>query len=274
MAIDNFIPQIWSAGVTKAFQLAQVIIPTVNRDYEGDASKGNTVNITGAITPTIVDYADNGRTIDAEDISDGTVQLLINQEKAFAFKVDDVDKTQAAGSFDTWTQAAGGALAEEAEATVLAAMVAEAGTNLNPSGSGQVAVDTADEALAALRAIRTKLTKNKVPAAGRFVAVNPAFADLVIAKLSDVAVAGDAGELRNGVIGRIYGMTIIETPMFAEATKPVAVGYHTIAVAFVAQIAETEALRDPSAFKDIIRGLNVYGVKVVRPEAVVKYISA
>lgn len=273
MAIDNFIPQIWSAGVTKAFQMAQVIIPTVNRDYEGDASKGNTVNITGAITPTITDYADNGRTIDAEDISDGTVQLLINQEKAFAFKVDDVDKTQAAGSFDTWTAAAGGALAEEAEATVLAAMIAEAGANLN-TGQGAVVVDTADEALAALRAIRTKLTKNKVPAAGRFVAVNPAFADLVIAKLSDVAVAGDSGELRNGVIGRIYGMTIIETPMFAEATKPVAVGYHTIAVAFVAQIAETEALRDPSAFKDIIRGLNVYGVKVVRPEAVVKYLSA
>lgn len=272
MAIDNFIPQIWSAGVTKAFQLAQVIIPTVNREYEGDAAKGNTVNITGAVTPTIVDYADNGRTITAEDIADGTVQLLIDNEKAFAFKVDDIDKTQAAGSFDTWTQAAGMALAEEAEAAVLAKMVAGAG--VNAQASTPVAVDTADEALAALRAIRTALTKNKVPASGRFVAVNPAFADLIIAKLSDVAAAGSEGELRNGVIGRIYGLTVIETPMFAEVTKPVAVGYHTIAVAFVAQIAETEALRDPSAFKDIIRGLNVYGVKVVRPEAVVKYISA
>lgn len=273
MAITHFIPEIWSAGVTKAFQLAQTIIPTVNRQYEGDATKGNTVNITGAVTPTITDYAAAGREISAEDITDGTVQLLIDQERAFAFKVDDIDRTQAAGSFDTWTTAAGMALAEDAEAMVLAAMISGAGSNLNTGGSA-IVVDTADEALTALRAIRTQLTKNKVPAAERYVAVNPAFADLVIAKLSDVAYAGAEGELRNGIIGRIYGMIIIETPMFAEATKPVAVGYHSSAVAFVSQIEETEALRDQGSFKDIIRGLNVFGVKVVRPTAVVKYISA
>lgn len=274
MAIDNFIPEIWSAGVNTAFQSAQIVIPTLNTSYTGDARRGNTVHIIGANTPTITDYAGAGRTIDAEALSDGSVDLLINQEKAFSFLVDDVDKAQAAGSFDAWTQAAGGALAEDAEKYVLAQMLAGAGANLNPSGSSQIAVDTADEALTALRKIRTQLTKNKVPAAGRFVAVNPAFADLIIAKLSDVAVAGADAELRNGVVGRIYGLTVLETPLFAEDEKPVAVGFHSSAVAFVSQIEETESLRAQSSFADIVRGLNVYGAKVVRSTGVVKYLSA
>ena len=273
MAIDNFIPEIWSAGVTTAFQSSQIVIPTLNTSYTGEARRGNTVHIIGATTPTITDYAGAGRTIDAEALADSSVDLLINQEKAFSFLVDDVDKAQAAGSFDAWTSAAGGALAEDAEAYVLAQMISGAGNNLN-TGVGAVVVDTADEAKAALRAIRLQLTKNKVPAMDRFVAVNPAMADLLIAGLSDASVAGTDGELRNGIVGRIYGLTVLESPLFAEATKPVAVGYHSSAVAFVSQIEETESLRAQSSFSDIVRGLNVYGGKVVRSTGVVKYLGA
>lgn len=273
MAIDNFIPEIWSAGVTTAFQKAQVVIPNLNTAYTGEARRGNTVHIIGAVTPTISDYAAGLRTIDAEALADTSVDLLIDQEKAFSFLVDDVDKVQAAGSFDAWTGAAGGALAEDAEAYVLAQMVAGAGSNLNTGGSA-IAVDTADEAKAALRAIRTELTKSKVPAAGRFVAVNPAMADLLISGLSDVALAGSDNELRNGLIGRIYGLDVLETPLFAEATKPVAVGFHQSAVAFVSQVEETESLRAQNSFSDIVRGLHVYGAKVVRSAGVAKFVSA
>lgn len=273
MAIDNFIPEIWSAGVLTSFQKAQVVIPNLNTAYTGEARRGNTVHIIGATTPTIVDYAGAGRTIDAEALADTSVDLLIDKEKAFSFLVDDVDKVQAAGSFDAWTAAAGGALAEDAEAYVIAQMIANAGNNLN-TGQGAVVVDTADEAKAALRAIRTQLTKNKVPAAGRFVAVNPAMADLLVAGLSDVATAGSDNELRNGLIGRIYGLDVLETPLFAEATKPVAVGFHQSSVAFVSQIEETESLRAQASFSDIVRGLHVYGTKVVRSAGVVKYLGA
>lgn len=269
MAIDNFIPEIWSAGVNSAFQSAQIVIPTLNTQYTGEATRGNTVHIVGAVTPTITDYAAAGRSITAEALADSGVDLLIDQESAFAFKVDDVDRAQAAGSFDAWTSAAGGALAEDAEAYVLAQMIANAGEDLSPAG----AIDTADEALTALRAIRTQLSKNKVPAAGRFVAVNPAMADLLIGKLSDAAAAGTDAELRNGVVGNLYGLTVLETPLFAEETKAVAVGYHGATVGFVSQIEETESLRSQSSFADIVRGLNVYGAKVVRADGVVKVVS-
>jgi hypothetical protein len=118
------------------------------------------------------------------------------------------------------------------------------------------------------------MTKNKVPAADRYVAVNPAMADLIVAGLGTNASGLGAGELRNGVVGSIYGLTVLETPLFAEATKPVAVGYHATAVAFVSQIDKVESLRAQDKFADIVRGLNVYGTKVVRALGVVKYVSA
>lgn len=273
MAISNFIPTIWSAGVNTAFQSAQIVIPTLNTAYVGDARKGNTVKVIGATTPTITDYKTAGRSITAEALTDSSVDLLINQEKAFSFLVDDVDKAQASGSFDSWTTAAGGALAEDAEAYVIAAMITGAGSNLNTGGSA-VTIDTGAKALAALRAIRTQLTKNKVPAMDRYVAVNPAFADLVVAELGIATSGLGENELRNGVVAKVYGLTVLESPLFAEATKPYAVGYHGSAMAFVGQIEATESLRAQSSFADIVRGLHVYGSKVVRSAGVVKYLSA
>lgn len=271
MAIDNFIPEIWSAGVQQAFTANQLVIPTLNTAFSGDARKGNTVHIINATTPTIVDYATAGRVIDPEALADTEVSLLIDQERAFSVNVDDVDAVQAAGSFDAWVQAAGRALAEDAEEYAIAQLLAGA---TNGQESTPVAVDTFAEAKAALQKIRLLMAKAKVPTAGRFVAVNPAFADLLVGGLSDVALAGGSNELRNGQVARLFGMDIIETPAFAEATKPVAVGYHESAAAFVSQIDKVESMRNPNKFADIVRGLNVYGAKVTRPTGVVKYVSA
>ena len=269
MAITNFIPEIWSAGVTQSFIANQIVIPTLNTQYSGDATRGNTVHIINATTPTIVDYAAAGRSITAEALSDSEVQLLLDQEKAFSVNVDDVDKVQAAGSFNAWTEAAGRALAEDAESYVIAQMLAGS----TDGNGGAVAVTTAELAKAALRAIRKSMTEAKVPAANRSVIVNPDFADLLLQGLSDVSAAGSSSELRNGEIARLYGMSVLESPLVVGAT-PTAIGYHQDMVAFVNQIDSLESLRNPTKFSDIVRGLNVYGAKVVKTAAVVKYVSA
>ena len=269
MAIDNFIPEVWAAGVTQSFIANQVVIPTLNTQYSGEATRGNTVHIINATTPTITDYAAAGRSITAEALADTEVQLLINQEKAFSVNVDDVDRVQAAGEFNAWTEAAGRALAEDAEEYVLTQMFAGA-SNAN---TGSVVVDTAAEAKTAIREIRKTMATNKVPANGRFVVVNPDFADLLLQDLSDVSVAGSSSELRDGAIRRLYGMDVIESPLTGQAT-PAAIGYHQDMVAFVNQVENVESLRNPTKFADIVRGLNVYGAKVVKSEAVVKYVSA
>lgn len=269
MAIDNFIPEMWAAGVTQSFIANQIVIPTLNTQYSGTASRGNTVHIINATTPTITDYAAAGRSITAEALADTEVQLLIDQEKAFSVNVDDVDRVQAAGEFNAWTEAAGRALAEDAEEYVLTTMFSGA-TDAN---SGSVVVDTAAEAKAAIRAIRKSMVESKVPASGRFVVVNPDFADLLLQDLSDVSTAGSSTELRDGQILRLYGMDVLESPLTGQAT-PAAIGYHQNMVAWVNQIDNLESLRNQTKFADIVRGLNVYGAKVVKTEAVVKYVSA
>ena len=82
MAIDNFIPEVWAAGVTQSFIANQVVIPTLNNAFTGDVVAGNKVHIINATTPTIVDYAGAGRTISAEALNDTEVELDIDQEKA------------------------------------------------------------------------------------------------------------------------------------------------------------------------------------------------
>lgn len=263
MAITNYIPAVWSSAVFTSFEQSQVVIPTLNTLFTGDVTYGNQVNITGAVTPTIDDYSG---TSTAEALSDSTVALGIDQKKYFAFKVDDVNAVQARGTFDQWSNAAGRALAADSDAYVIAQMI-DGGTDL-----GETAITDGAEAKAALRTVRTALSAANVPASNRYCVVNSAMADLVLAGLSDAAQAGSDSELRNGVIGRLYGMTIVESSLFTEEL-PQAIGYHADMVAYVSQLDSVEALRDTSSFSDIIRGLHVYGASVVQ-DAAVQYITA
>jgi hypothetical protein len=140
------------------------------------------------------------------------------------------------------------------------------------ANGAEAEVSTPAEARAAVRAIRKAMSNSKVPAGDRFIAVNPDFADLLIDGLSDAAVAGGTEELRNGQILRLYGFTVVETPLI-EGAVPAAIGYHSAMVAYANQVNSLEALRNPTKFADIVRGLNVYGAKVIKSEAVVKFVS-
>jgi hypothetical protein len=272
MAIDNFIPEIWAASLETEFLASQVVIPTVSGKYDGEIRVGNTVHITGAVTPTIVDYGGAGRSITAEALADDGIDLLIDQEKAFSFIVDDIDKRQAAGSMEDYTTSAGRALAEDAESYLLTKMLTESWTQ-NVTGASPTSVTTYATAKAAVLKIRTFLNNKKIPTGDRYLVVNPAFSEFLVDGLSDVALAGGSDELRNGQIARAWGFTILESPLLGDQSKPTAIGYHTVSAAFAAQIAEVEALRHQTKFADIVRGLDVYGAKVVRQQAIASYVS-
>jgi hypothetical protein len=272
MAIDNFIPEIWAAQLETEFLASQIVIPTVSTKFQGDATRGNTVKITGAVTPTIVDYKDAGRSITAEALDDDGQDLSIDQEKAFSFLVDDIDVVQSAGSLGDYTTAAGQALAEDAESFLLNKMLTES-VSLNVTGSSPVTIDSADKARAAILKVRTDLNKKKIPTGNRFAVVNPVFASFLIDGLSDVSIAGGNDELRNGFIGRLYGFDILESPLLGDGEKPTVVGYHSAGVAFVGQMDRLEALRHQTKFSDIVRGLSVYGGKVFRQELTASFVS-
>lgn len=271
MAITNYKPTIWHAGLLENFHQNTFVIGTVNRQYEGDiVNGGEAVKITGFTQPTIKTYAG---TITREAMTDSTQSLLIDQKKYYAFLVDDVDKVQAAGSFDEVLRDVGAGLADDAEDYVLGQMLA------NGTAAGTTAVTTFALADAAVVGIRTALVKAKVPTANRFLAVNPEAAAFLMNGSGSLFKANESGSdatLRNGVIGSYRGFTVIETPSVALANtaKPVFLGYHGPSVAYVNQLIKNRANPALDAMGDQLDGINVYGAKVLRATAVQKYVSA
>lgn len=272
MAIDNFIPEIWEPELETEFHAAQIVIPTVRQSFEGILAAGNKVKITGAPDVSIQDYAAT-RTLTTELLNDDGLDLSIDQEKAFSFYVDDIDVVQAAGSFDAYTRAAGEALAEDAETYLLNTMLSGS-WSLNVTGDSPVTVNSYATAKTALLNARKFLNRKKVPIGNRYAVCNPEFVSYLIDGLSDNSIAGGSEELRNGVVARIWGMTVLESPLLgANDGKPRFIAYHGDTVGFVSQIQSLEAVRATDRFADIVRGLNVYGAKVIRQQAVASFVS-
>ncbi len=272
--IGHFIPEIWAAELETQLHSFGIITPTWAQPYEGEIVKGNSVKITGAVDPTISDYA-SSRTITSEDLNDDGQELAIDQEWAFGFNVDDIDVAQAAGSLAPYTTAAAEKLSEKTE-TLLAAALLSQSYALNVTGSSPVTIDSYAKAKTALLKLKTRLDLQKVPSTNRFAAVNPAFAEILLDGLSDAALAGGDEELRNGQIGKgkLYGFTVINSPVLGSAAVPTAAAYHQSGVAYADQINQMETLRHPTKFADIVRGLHVFGYKVTRQVKTASYVSA
>lgn len=271
MAISNYRPTIWHASLLENLHQNTFVIPTLNKDYEGDiVNGGEIVKITGFTSPTINSYSG---TITRQALTDSTQSLAVDQKKYYAYLVDDVDKVQAAGSFDAVQADAGAALADTAENFVLTDMLT------NGTSAGTTAVTTNALADAAVKLIRTALVKAKVPSNNRYLAVNPEAAAYLMDTGSSLFKANEAGSdatLRNGVIGQYRGFTVIETPssVMANSAKPCFIGYWGRAYGFAQQLLETRAQTALDAFGDQVDGLHVYGGKVLRATAVQTYVGA
>lgn len=270
MAVTNYQPSIWHGSLLENLHQSTFVIPTLNHDYEGDITNGGeTVKITGFTSPTINSYAGS---ITRQALTDSNVDLAIDQKKYYAYLVDDVDKVQAAGSFDQVQADAASGLADTAENFVLTDMLT------NGTSAGTTAVTTYALADTAVKLIRTALVKAKVPSMGRYLAVNPEAAAFLMDNGGSLFKANEAGSddaLRNGVIGRYRGFTVIETPStaLANSSKPCFVGYWGRAYGFAEQLLKTRAQTVTDAFGDQVDGLHVYGGKVIRATAVQTYVS-
>ncbi len=270
MAISNFRPTIWHASLLENLHQNTFVIPTLNGDYEGDIRNGGeTVKITGFTQPTINTYSG---TITRQALTDSTQSLLIDQKKYYAYLVDDVDRVQAAGSFDPVQRDAAAGLADVAEDYVLTNMLT------NGTSAGTTAVTSYTLADSAVKLIRQALVKAKVPSNQRYLAVNPEAAGFLMDSGGSLFKANENGSdsvIRNGLIGTYRGFTVIESPStsLANSGKPCFVGYWGRGVAFVQQLLETRANVALDAFGDQIDGLHVYGAKVLRATAVQTYVS-
>jgi N4-gp56 family major capsid protein len=271
MAVDGFRPEIWSAKILVALRNKLVYASLCNRDHENEIqSAGDTVHITSIGEVATRAYTEL-TSISWDEVADTQVDLLIDQKRYFAIKVDDVEKKQALPFLDEATRSAAYGLADNADAVVSAAMYAA----VNGTGNdyGAFVADKSDKnAYELLVELSTILDRDNVPDDGRWVVVPPEI--YAVLKLDnrfiDASASADAGTaLRNGFIGMAAGFTVHksnQTPDPTSGTYAVLAG-HPIATAYADQILETEAIRLQDFFGDGVRGLHVFGRKVVRPEA-------
>jgi len=284
MAIIRFRPEIWSAMLLVALRKALIYAgPTiVNRDYEGEITEaGDTVRITSVSRPTVGTYVPNQTNIVPEELTDAQRTMVVDQAKYFAFKVDDVDARQARGTVMTQAMSeAAYAVSDVVDQYVASFYTGAAAANVlgstaSPINTYTVPTDAYDKVLVPLR---TKLTKANVPTAGRYCVVSPEFhASLLLdGRFIKASESADASALRNGQVGRAAGFDILESnnvPVPSGDTQAITAGTNA-AISFAEQISKTEAYRPESGFSDAIKGLTLYGGKLVRPECLaVAYID-
>lgn len=273
MAIDHAIPEIWSAKILTQFQEASIFAGLANREYEGEAKGGNTVHITGIEPIAIKDYKAAGRTTTADAVTDTGVDLLIDQEKSFDFYVDDIDAAQAKPNLmSAYTKSAADGLAEDTDKFLSALLIAQ-GT----AATAVTAPTDAKSAWAAIAAIKKMMVKAKVPASQRVVVMNAEFASFLDESDSKLMKANESATtagLRDASYGKLLTFDTYGSENLPETSKPQIVGWHKSALAYASQIEKTEPMRAQNKFADRLRGLHVYGGKVIRPNAVFHWTAA
>ena len=276
MSLDNFNPTIWAAELNRVYQRALVYGQegVVNRDYEGDIrNAGDSVKINSIGDPTIGDYTKNTDISAVETLTDAQATLLVDQQKYFNFAVDDIDAAQQKPKVMAEAMARAGFGLRCAVDTYIAALYTDAAGAIGTTGAPKTVTEPATTAnLTAyeyLVDLGTILDEADVPTDGRFAVVPPWYEGLLLKDQRFVSFGTVANRLAltGGKIGEAAGFTILKSNNVpaTTATKYRVIAGHPSAWSFASQITSIEAYRPEKRFANAIKGLLVFGAKVVKP---------
>ena len=264
----NFIPEVFSKLLQAKFYKKSILPAISNTDYEGEISgQGDKVVIRTVPAVTINNYAG---TITTQELTTAKVEMLIDKAKYYSFKVDDVLAAQADINMleGASTDAAEG-MRIAVETEVLAGAITGATT------IGAQTTITAANILTNILTMSKQLDELNIPEEGRFIVLSPEFISLLKqSELRQAYITGDAtSPLRNGQVGMVDRFNVFQSNMLFTAASGADSGYthvlagHPKALSFASQFTNTETVRMESTFGDQVRGLKVYGSKVVTPNA-------
>ena len=254
MAVTNFIQTIWSKKIQDDLELKCKLVDNCVRDYEGDCKYARTVKILGVGEPTIGDYT--GADIEIEEMSDRGQELTIDQQKYFAFYVDDVNEAQSVpGLPEKYQEKAVHGLAVARDSYV-AGLIKTATNATTASALSQEAVKEAiDDAIVALR--ERNFDEEGV------IEITPAVYNVFKNCLITLST-NNPEYIKKGIVGVYDDFNVIMSNNMAKDSSH---AYCCVrgkkAIAFAGQINKVEALRAEKKFKDIIRGLDTFGAKVI-----------
>lgn len=271
----NFIPSVWAARLLTALEKTLVYgqANVCNRDYEGEIQNaGGSVKIASIGEITIDDYVRDADIGDPQVLTDSEQMLDIDQQKYFNFYVDSIDRAQSnANVLDEAMHRAAYGLREKAD-TFIAGLMDAAVPSANKIGSTTTPkVPTKDDAYEYLVDLGVILDEANVPTEDRFCIVPAWFHGLL---LKDNRFIG-SGSLRsdralaNGAVGEAAGFTILKSNNVpnTSGTKYKILAGHRSATSYAEQILDLQAYKPEKRFGDAVKGLHVYGCRVIRPAA-------
>ena len=342
MAITKFVPEVWAARLLSILSKSLVYAgaPVVNRNYEGEISAfGDTVHITSIADPAIIDYQKD-TDLSVQVLTDAEQTLLIEQAKAFAFEIDDIDLRQSRSGGALMSEAANRAafgLRDQADRYVAGKMALSAGNAIG-AVDATTATNVYDNLLVPAS---VRLDEANVPTEGRFIVVAPSlYGKLLLDSRFIKANESGTSALHNGAVGDAAGFVILKSNNAFQSNRTVAavttasgaktltgvagqfnqgdvglgvtgtgvgasakvvsvnadgsvatvdvnssasaavtitiagggqlaIAGSSIATSYAEQISKVEAFRPEKRFADALKGLHLYGAKVVRPEALV-----
>ena len=291
-----FLPQVYSKKVLNFFRKASVVEAVTNTDYAGEiASFGDTVKIVKEPTITVYQY-ERGQDVTQTKLTDQELTLIVDTANAFKFKVDDIESNM---SHVNWREAAASsaayALRDAFDEGVLATMFSGTSSSgpdhiLGTDSATDLAAGTFDgtgnldigfgssehDPVDVLAHFARLLDDQNIPEEGRWFVASPDFYEQLSqasSKLMSVDYNAGQGSLRNGLVtsGKLRGFNMYKSNNIASTTNAAGkcIGGHISSTATAQTITSSEVLRDPSSFGDIVRGLHVYGAKVLRDGALV-----
>jgi len=304
----NFAPEIFSQKVLKFFRRASVVEDITNTDYAGEIENfGDTVRIIKEPTVTVSSYT-RGSVVNAQDLADDQITMVVDNANAFAFKIDDIEERHSHVNFEALATSSGAfALKRKYDANVLQAISDGAGiagaddaslsgglTTTNSAlgtAAAPINVETDDAGINLMLLMARTLDDQSVPEENRWFVAPPIFYEKMFQagnKMAEVQVTGDAtSPLRNGLAlpgtlagFRCYKSTALNSTagtdqvtlsgVATDASENIILAGHMSSTSTASHIAKTEVVRSTESFSDVIRGLHVFGRKVLRPEAVVR----
>ncbi len=270
-----FIPEIWSAKLNTMLEKDCVMLQCVNRNYEGEIkNQGDKVKIITPAPVTIETLGDSAITYD--ELAPTSSDLIIDQKKFFAFKINDVAQVQSnADIMEAHLTNAKNAIEEVQDSYLLSMHANVESTNIVGSDSAPISLSksTIYEQFVNL-AMKLK-DSNAVKAGKRpWVVINPLVESYLLQSTEFIGANNVADEtLREGAIGRIAGMDVlVSTNLTAVSNKYYILAGTNDAITFASQLAKIESLRDKDSFSDLVRGLYLYGAKTVQPKALAKMV--
>ena len=293
----TFIPTIWSGKLNVKFYATTVFGEISNTSYEGEIkNQGDKVIINNVPSITINDYT-VGQNLNYEVPAPETVELIIDKAKYFGVNVADVLAMQSQPKLmDMFTNDASKQMAITIDRALLrahattAAAANKGATAGAISGGYSLGTDNSPITLAAnnvietITALASTLDEQNVPDTDRWLVISPKMRNILMASdLRQAYLTGDSQSiLRNGKIGTIERFTLYVSNLLPSAgantafdgstqsgaaARTALMAGHKSAITFASQIAKVETLQNPNDFGTLVRGLNVYGSKTIKPEA-------